>query len=45
MSIYQGQNYKVNRKVKEAVDKNQVNYRESADSPISIIKRVYVYIT
>ena len=45
MPNYQGQNYKVNRKVKEAVDKNQVNYRESADSPISIIKRVYVYIT
>lgn len=45
MPIYQGQNYKINRKVKEAVDKNQVNYRESADSPISIIKRVYVYIT
>ena len=45
MPIYQGQNYKVNRKVKEAVDKNQVNYRESADSPLSIIKRVYIYIT
>ena len=45
MPNYQGQNYKVNRKVKEDVDKNQINYRESTDTPISIIKRVYVYVT
>ena len=43
--MYLGQNYKVNRKIKEAVDKNQVNYRESENDHISIIKRVYVYIT
>ena len=39
------QNYKVNRKVKEAVDTNQINYRASPNDPISVIKRVYVYIT
>lgn len=42
---YQGQNYKVNNKIKKAVDKNQLNYRESEDDPIPFIKRVYVYIT
>ena len=44
MPNYQGQNYKVNRKVKEDVDKNQVNYVESAETPISTIKRIYLYV-
>lgn len=42
---YQGQNYKVNNKIKKAVDKNQLNYRESEDDPIPFIKRVFVYVT
>lgn len=45
MPHYQGQNYKVNRKVKEDVDKNQINYRESEESPLNLIKRIYITIT
>ena len=45
MSNYKGQNYKVNRKIKEAVDRNQINYRESENDPITVIKRVNIYIT
>ena len=45
---YIDQNYKVNRKIKEEVDKNQIGYEEpqSEETPtITIIKRVAVYIT
>ena len=37
--------YELNKKVKEEVDKNQINYRESDDEPIKFIKRVNIYIT
>ena len=45
---YIDQNYKINRKIKEEVDKNQVGYEDqsSEETPaITIIKRVAVYIT
>lgn len=42
---YDGQNYKVNRKIKESVDKNQAYYEEEQSGEINIIKKVFVYVT
>ena len=42
---YDGQNYKVNRKIKESVDKNQAYYEEEQSGEINTIKKVFVYVT
>lgn len=42
---FNSQNYKVNRKIKEEIDPNQINYKESDDDPLDVIKRMYIYIT
>lgn len=45
MKIKTGRKYELNRQLMEMVQQNQVNYRESEDDELSVIKRVNVYIT
>lgn len=45
MRIQTARKYEQNRKIKEDVDKNQINYTESPDEPIKFIKRVSIFIT
>ena len=45
MRIKTGRKYELNKKVMELAQKNQVNYRESEDDDLSVIKRVNIYIT
>jgi len=43
--MYEGQNYKINKKIHDEVDKNQKYYEQEESGQVTTIKRVYVYIT
>lgn len=43
--MYEGQNYKINKKIHDEVDKNQKYYEQEESGTITTIKRIYVYIT